>query len=507
MQATWIAGVSALLLLVAQVAHSQVPTAPPPAMPRGLMSNTSAVTPGYVLFSPFLSPMIYLMANDGTVVHTWHNAYGGLSHYLEDDGTLLRGFRDPKILHFRQGGVSGGLQQIDWNGKVLWEWRLGDEKHVIHHDIERLPNGNILVLGWETKTRDEAIAAGRRPDSVTDKGLMTEYILEIQPILPDGAKIVWQWHIWDHLVQRHDASVPSYGQPAEHPERLDLNADAGTPLISAEELAQLQALGYVDAAAEPEDLRVDFLHVNAVDYHRGLDQIAISVPSLGEVWILDHSTTTREARSTVGGRSGKGGDLLYRWGNPANYGRGEASPARLFFQHDVRWIPEGWERAGNLTIFNNGRDRPEGAFSSVDEITPPMNADGSYRIAKGAPYGPEKLAWTAALPKDRFAPFISGAARLRNGNTFVCAGTDGKLLELSATGEIVWEYRNPYSGSLRLADGKPATAGTENYPYGIFRATRIPLDHPALKGRALKPLDPQPVWADPPSAPPASPVN
>ena len=101
-------------------------------------------------------------------------------------------------------------------------------------------------------------------------------------------------------------------------------------------------------------------------------------------------------------------------------------------------------------------------------------------------------------PEDRFAPFISGATRLQNGNTFVCSGTDGKLLELSPSGEIVWEYRNPYSGELRLADGKPATAGTENYPYGIFRATRIPLAHPALEGRTLKPLASQPAWAKPP---------
>jgi hypothetical protein len=497
MRIPWIPGLLLALGLAAAAAHAQVPVAPPPAMPRGLVSTTPAVTPGYVLFSPFLSTTVFLMANDGSVVHTWDNPHGGLSHYLEADGTLLRGFRDPEILHFRQGGVSGGLQELDWNGKVLWEWRLGDEKRVLHHDIERLPNGNILVLGWEVKTREEAIAAGRRPDAASEKGLMPEFVLEIQPVRPAGAKIVWQWHVWDHLVQNHDATIASYGSPAERPERLDLNADAGAPPISPEELLQLKALGYVDAEAEPEDLRVDFLHVNAIDHHPGLDQIVISVPSLGEVWILDHSTTTQEARGSQGGRAGKGGDILYRWGNASNYGRGDASSKGLFFQHDVRWIPEGWERAGNLTIFNNGRDRPAGAFSSVDEITPPLAPDGTYRLATGAAYGPAELAWTAPLPPDRFAPFISGASRLRNGNTFVCAGTDGLLLELSRTGEIVWEYRNPYSGNLRMADGKPATAGTEDYPYGIFRGTRVPMDHPALKGRSLTPLDPQPAWHEP----------
>jgi hypothetical protein len=307
---------------------------------------------------------------------------------------------------------------------------------------------------------------------------------------------VWEWHARDQHVQTHDAGLAHYGSPAARPERLDVNAGAEVSAISAEELEQLKAIGYVDADAEAEDLRMDFLHANAVDYHPGLDQIAISVPSLGEVWILDHSTTTEEARGSKGGRAGKGGDILYRWGNPSSYGRGDASSVRFFFQHDVRWIPEGQERAGNLTVFNNGRDRPAGAFSSVDEITPPLQPDGTYGLATGAAYGPKELAWTAQLPPDRFAPFISGAERLRNGNTFVCAGTDGRLLELSPAGEIVWEYRNPFGGNLVMADGKPATAGADERPYAVFRAARIPLDHPALKGRHLKPLDPQPAWTD-----------
>jgi hypothetical protein len=495
-------GFSALVFFCAAGAQAQLPPAPPPAMPRGLVSQESGATPGYVLFSPILSPTVFLIDNDAHVVHTWHNEFGGIAHYLEADGTLLRGFRDPEILHFRQGGVSGGLQEIDWDGKVLWEWKLGDQKRVLHHDIERLPNGNLLALAWEVKTREESIAAGRRPDAMADLGLMLEWVLEIQPIRPRGAKIVWEWHVFDHLIQDRDPALPHHGDPAAHPERLDLNAGAGAPGMSAVELEQLKALGYIAADAQADDVRADFLHANSIDYHAGLDQIAISIPSLGEIWILDHSTTPEEARGSRGGRAGKGGDILYRWGNPDSYGRGDSSPARLFYQHDVRWIPEGWPGAGNLTLFNNGRDRPDGPFSSVDEITPPLDGDGGYAIAEGKPYGPAKLTWTAQLPPDRFAPFISGATRLRNQNTFVCAGTDGILLELNRNGEIVWEYRNPYSGELRLADGKPATAGTEDRPYAIFRATRIPKNHPALEGRRLSPLDPQPAWADPPAAAP-----
>jgi hypothetical protein len=309
--------------------------------------------------------------------------------------------------------------------------------------------------------------------------------VEIRPIRPRGAEIVWEWRVWDHLVQNHDPAMANYGDPAGHPERLDVNAGAGAPGLSAEELEQLKALGYVPDGAEREDPRADFLHANSIDYHPALDQIALSVPTLGEIWILDHSTTTEEAAGSEGGRSGKGGDILYRWGNPGAYGRGDGAGPRLFFQHDVRWIPEGWDGAGRLTAFNNGRDRPEGPFSSVDEIEPPLlpGDGGSYALAEGAPFGPAELAWTARLPPDRFAPFISGAERQRNGNTFVCAGTDGILLELTRDGDIVWEYRNPYTGSLRLADGSPPGPGIDRLPYAVFRASRIAADHPALRGR------------------------
>ncbi len=494
-------GAAGVVLFVAGVAATQPPPAPPPAMPRGLVHAGPGVSEGYVLFSPIPSSEIYLIDNAARVVHTWSHPNTGGSLYLRPNGNLLRGARDPEILNFRFGGVGGILQEIDWDGNVVWEFRLGDEKRVLHHDLEPLPNGNVLALAWELKTPEEAIAAGRRPEAIAEMGLMSEWVLEIEPVRPRGGKIVWEWHVWDHLVQAHDPQAPGFGDPAAHPGRLDPNAGAGAPAITPEELEQLKALGYMPADARAEEIEADFLHTNAIDYHPGLDQIAISVPERGELWIVDHSTTTEEARGNTNGRAERGGEILYRWGNPAAYGRGEGSPKRLFYQHDVRWIPEGQERAGNLTILNNGRDRPEGPWTSVDEIAPPLRSDGTYALEDGRPFGPAELAWTAKLPEDRFAPFISGATRLANGNTFVCAGTDGILLEVTRAGDIVWEYRNPYSGNLRLADGSPLGPGIEDRPYAVFRASRIPPNDPGLAGRVLVPLDPQPAWAPAPTRP------
>jgi hypothetical protein len=309
-------------------------------------------------------------------------------------------------------------------------------------------------------------------------------------VRPTGANVVWEWHVWDHLIQSHDSAAANHGDPAAHPERLDLNAGAHAPQIDAAQLDQLKALGYVPADATAQDLESDFLHINAVAYQPRLDQIALSVPPLGEIWIIDHGTTTAEA-------AGPAGDLLYRWGNPAAYGRGGVADQKLFYQHDVRWVPDGFEGAGNLMVFNNGKERPDGPWSSVDEWTPPLGEGGHYPLDGGS-FAPAALAWQyrAKQPAEFFSPFISGAHRLENGNTLIAAGTGGELYEVTRAGDVVWEYRSPFSGSVRNADGGMPQPGLDENPFALFRATRIPADHPALAGRMLAPLDPQPAAFD-----------
>ncbi len=470
-------------------AADKKPEAPPAwilaaaEQPRGLLRNEAGATPGYVLFSPFSSDKTYLVDLEGRVVHTWNHEKSGDAIYLQDDGSLFRLARIPEPPNFRAGGVSGYVQHLSWEGDILWEWKMGDEKRMLHHDIRPLPNGNLLAIAWEQKTPEEARAAGRRVDLIPEQGLWSEWILEIEPVPPNDARIVWEWHLWDHIVESSAA--------ASSPRRLDVNGD-GDPekVVGEEELEQLKALGYVPDNATEEDLLSDFLHMNSIDYHPKLDQIAVSVPHVGEMWILDHSTTTEEARGSSGGRYGHGGDFLYRWGNPRIYGRGAKADQQLFYQHNVLWIPEGWENAGQLTAFNNGTARPDGNWSSVVEIDPPLDDGGNYRLTEGEAFGPKAPTWTyqAADKGSFYAPFVSSAQRIPNGNTFVCAGPHGRYFEVTSDGTILWEYRNPFHGEL--SEWNPP--GVEQFPYASFRATRILPDHPALKGRSLVALDPQP---------------
>lgn len=443
-------------------------------------------TDGYVLFSPLLSTITYLVDRRGRVVHTWESDLApGAAVYLLDNGNLLRCGRQPDVAVFRGGGQGGRIQEFRWDGAPVWDWVVASADRLQHHDIEPLPNGNLLVLAWEFKTREEALRAGRRPERVGPAGLWPDAVLEVRPIRPHGGVIVWEWHLWDHLIQDAAPRRENFGEVSEHPERVDINGDGHREPRDPEDLQRLRALGYL-GQDDGGDSQADFVHTNSIAYHPGLDQIALSVPGFNEIWILDHATSTREAAGRSGGRAGRGGDLLYRWGNPEAYGRGVAADRRLFAQHDVRWIPAGCPGADHLLVFNNGRERPQGRWSSVLELAPPLTADGVYELAADGRFGPDAPVWEYTAPDKRafYADFISGAQRLANGNTFITSGPRGRFFEVTARGETVWEYVNSFSGNAPNPAGDP--------PYSVFRATHLAPDHPGLAGRDLEPLDPQP---------------
>ena len=288
-----------------------------PSEPRGLRLNSGEAEPGYVLYAPLLGDMTFLIDAKGVVVHAWKSEYAPSGTiYLLDNGNLLRGAREPKIEVFKGGGQGGRIQEFSWDGKILWDWKYATTNHLLHHDIEPLPNGNILAIAWEAKSAKEANRAGRRPDLTPQAGIWPDHIIEIEPRRPNDARIVWEWHMWDHLIQNYDAEKANHGDPSQHPELIDINGDGEPPKVDPAELARLKALGYVPAGAKQSDIGSDLLHINAVAYNAELDQIALSTPRFNEIWIIDHSTTTEQAAGHSGGRWKKGGDLLYRWGNP-----------------------------------------------------------------------------------------------------------------------------------------------------------------------------------------------
>ena len=183
----------------------------------------------------------------------------------------------------------------------------------------------------------------------------------------------------------------------------------------------------------------------------------MSSPNFDEIWIIDHSTTTEEARGHTGGRWGRGGDILYRWGNPATYRGGTKIDQRLFGQHNIHWIPKGLPGEGHLLVFNNGGGRDPEAHSSVDEFAPPIDNSGNYIRREHAPFGPDAPLWSYTAPNkpDFHSWFISGAQRLPSGNTLINAGAVGVLFEVTPEQEIVWKFGNPISNEQPNANAPP----------------------------------------------------
>ena len=433
----------------------------------GLFLNEPGSFDGYTLFAPFNYGTTYLIDNDGKLIHSWDSDYNPMSAYLLENGGLLRTARLADTA-FPGGGGTGRVEELAWDGALLWEYEYANDEHLLHHDIEVLPSGNVLMIAWEHRTADEAIAAGRDPALLNDGELWPEHIIEVEPTGAAGGNIVWEWHAWDHLVQDHDPTADNYGVVAEHAELIDINYVESSPIAGG----------------------ADWHHANSIDYNLEFDQIILSVRHFNEFWVIDHSTTTAEAAGHSEGNSGRGGDLLYRWGNPEAYGAGDAGDQKLFAQHDAQWIEAGLPGAGNILVFNNGSNRSDGRYSSIDEIVPPVDSSGNYSLTPGQAYGPIEQTWTytAGNPTDFYSAIMGGALRLPNGNTLIDESVSGTFFEVTPEGETVWEYVNPVTAEGPLTQGASIPAfGPFAQANLVFRAYRYAPDFPGLAGQDLTP--------------------
>lgn len=430
----------------------------------GLIVNSEQAYEGYTLLAPKHFTDTYLLDNKGNIVNSWKSDYlPGQSVYLLDNGNLLRSCFT-KNQAFIGGGEGGGLQEFDWEGNLVWEFWYSNDKYLMHHDIKPLPNGNVLALAVEKKTLEECIAAGFQSSALKEKMLYPDTVIEIRPTGPQNGEIVWEWHVWDHLIQDESPMMANYGNTKEHSELIDVQCNGGRETVAF------------------------WNHMNSIDYNPELDQILLSVRGSSEIWIIDHSTTKTEAATHSGGKSGKGGDLIYRWGNPQAYGAGSTISQKLFQQHDAQWIKPGSPGAGNILIYNNGLNRPSGRYSTVDEIVPPLNGDGAYFRKSGYEYGPTGILWTyvASPPTSLYSEAISGCQRLPNGNTLICDGVHGVLIEVDPKGQVVWKFINPVTSSGPVKQGTPIPLDDRGHQMNaVFKVQRYSPDFKGFLNRDM----------------------
>lgn len=353
-----------------------------------LYCDTEKVCSGYTLIAPVFSTKTYLIDINGTVIHEWEcHIPPGLHAELLSNGHLLRaGMLPESPVCF--GGHGGTIQEFDWSGNVLWEYTLKSARAILHHTFKRLPNGNTMLLVWEYKSYEECLKKGRLSSTIFKEGVEEEGIVH-KGMWPDSilevdrqGKTVWEWHIWDHIGTKSN--------------QLDINYHL--PL-------NLKCYG-----------SADWTHCNALDYDAEKDIILLNSRNFSECYFIDH----------------KSGDILYRWGNKTTHTSarrpsfGDNGEQELFGPHNAQFL-----KNGHVMIFDNGWLRPEGNRSRIVEMDP---ASGD-------------IVWEyiSQNPNSFSSPYQGSCQRLENGNTLICSSNAGQIFEVTADGNVVWDYICPWA--------------------------------------------------------------
>ncbi|NRD21136.1 aryl-sulfate sulfotransferase [Winogradskyella eckloniae] len=357
---------------------------------------------GYTLIKPTNDNRVFLINNCGEVVNQWDATGDGVSrsYFLENGDLLLSNGSDAEIR--------------DWDNNIVWSISYSDLGFVTHHDIAPLSNGNFLVLVRDVYSKSEMVGHGLDV-SFPDDDFQLERIIEIEPLGSNSANIVWEWKAFDHLIQDFDSSKDNYGVVANNPQLLDLN--------------------YGNQS--------NFMHVNAINYNEELDQIVFSARNLNEIYIIDHSTTTIEAGGHDGGIYGKGGDILWRWGNPEVYDKGVVADRKLNGQHDVKWITEG-PNQGKISVFNNAGYGSDFAASSI-HIIDQNHIEGVYTLNSGK-YLPEDYFWSwdgVIMNTVMHEGKKCGVQIMSNGNALIIESGKGRITEVDNMGNVIWVYIIP----------------------------------------------------------------
>ena len=442
---------------------------------------------GYTLFAS--AGQTFLIDMAGNLVNHWPI---GTNSRLLENGHLLSAVTDTTV------GLKG-FQELDWEGNLVWDYRERREGYDPHHDFLRIFNKKLnayttLYIANKSITHDEAIAAGCDPDHGPYDGSQMDAIVEVDL----QGNIIWEWWFFDHVVQDIDPTKANYvgaGKSiADHPGKININLPGRW-------------------------LKKDWLHCNSVDHNEALDQIVINSVQ-GEFYVIDHGNSfiPDDAAGSIARAAGPDGDFLYRFGDPARYQQG-APPSiledwtasttghkQIGGSHSVQWIRPGLPGEGHFLVFNNGQYLFERTPQSyVFEINGFLEADiedtGDYVNPPDAGYytwrtdsrdthkQPKQMSnqivwiYHSRSNQSFFSHIGSGCQRLPNGNTLICAMTEGHMFEVTPQGDIVWEYINPvtpYEVLVEIVDNAPMYNP-------VFRAYRYGPDHPALAGRDLTP--------------------
>lgn len=311
---------------------------------------------------------VYLVSVNGDTTHSWKTELPlklVAMSYL--DSCILISVDEDRTVP-RERIKNGKLQILDWESNVIWSYSPNTEQYSQHHDLEVLSNGNIMMILYDVKTIDEAIYRGRNPELLIDSNLWSEKLVEIKPVGKDSVEIVWEWSVWDNIIQDFNSLLPNYGVIKDNPDKINLNYP-------------------YDGRRVGKD---DWLHFNSISYNEDKKQIAVSSNRFGELYIIDYDTKK----------------IIFRWGNLLARGLGDSTDQRLFGVHDVSWVGD------TLIMFNNGFERPDGEYSTIEKV-----------IYTSFDNWESKTIYMDSL----FSKFMSGVEQIANDTYLVTLGMSGEV--------------------------------------------------------------------------------
>ena len=361
-----------------------------------------------VLFCSLGDNNTYLINKCGELINQWqHEGTPGLSAMITPDGNLLRAER---VLNgcCEQPSAGGLLQLIDWDGNILWEYQDASNTTTQHHDFALMPNGHILYTGWE------AIPINSLFQYFTGF-IWTEYVKEIRPIGSDSAEVIWEWHLKNHLIQ----------------DRIDIQYSDVSKEIGKVDIFYQGPFSFSS---------IDRWHINAIDYNPKTDQILLNSRNTSEVWIIDHSTTTQEAAGNTGGNYNKGGQILFRWGNPEAHQRGTESDIRMYGSHGTYWIKDHPEYEDYILYFNNWNIDQQ-SLSTIEMIKPSSPNSGEFVLNQDSTYTLDEhiIVYGGDQQAESLSSRYYSNAEITPVGFLINEGQTGHLFEINNQNEIVWD--------------------------------------------------------------------
>ena len=411
---------------------------------------------GYTIYPPFVANLpdyaggMILLDMNGNTVNIW-KGLGGVPGKILPGGYVMgsstRGIGP--VYH-----NSSDLLQVDWDGNIVWGFsqyqQIEEPDGKLawttrwHHDYQR--EGN--PVGYYTPGMDPLVDRGNtlllcnkilRNPAISDKIILDGTIIEVTW---DG-KIIWEWLCSDHFEEigfSEEAKNAIARNPNVQP--ATFQGDQVGDWVHTNSISYLGPNKWYDMGDER------FHPDNIIWDGRQTNNIAIIDKKTGKlVWQVGPDYTATEALRKLG---------------------------QIIGQHHAHMIPRGLPGEGNILVFDNGGWAGYGA-PNPGAPTGQNNARRDYsRVVEFDPITLEVVWHYTAREAGHAVPFnsynfysgyISGAQRLPNGNTLICEGAGGRLIEVTREYETVWEYISPYSEKSRGVL-RPA----------VYRAYRVPYE-------------------------------